>query len=336
VSLPAINPVLRRELVERWRGRRATITLTAYLAVLGVLLYGLYWLGRASLVTQFGFGGMDSAAVGPMLGRFLLEGMLFFVLLLVLFVAPGYSAAQLSGERERQTLPLLQVTLLRPWQIVVGKLGASVAWLSLLLAAALPLGATAFFLGGIALGDLLRGVGVILAVAVSVAAMGIGISSLVRRTVAAIVLTYALVFTLVGGTAFAALVEVATRATSAVSPGPRTPVPLYANPFFGLADAVRVDTFAFGGGLPSPLGLFAQALPDAQAGPIGPAPLFRNGVLLEDAPGAAAGERPGRALVWLRVLGVHVVLGMVGLAVATRRVRTGKRPPRARTAVDLT
>ena len=89
----AVNPVLRRELVERWRGRRASVTLTAYLAVLGCLMYGLYQLGRSILAAQFGFGGLDGSFAGPALGRFLLEGLLFFVLLLILFVAPGYAPA---------------------------------------------------------------------------------------------------------------------------------------------------------------------------------------------------------------------------------------------------
>ncbi|MGH8910142.1 MAG: ABC transporter permease, partial [Egibacteraceae bacterium] len=314
----SVNPVMRRELVERWRGRRAIITLTVFLVVLGLLLYGLYWLGRATLAPQFGFGFIDSGAAGPMLGRFLLEGMLFFVLLLVLFVAPGYAAAQLVGERERGTLPLLQVTLLRPWQIVVGKLGASVAWLALLLFAALPLGAIAFFLGGIALGDLLRGIGMILGVVVCVAAMGLGISSLVRRTVAAVVLTYALVFTLVAGTGFAALVGIAAQSTQ-VTAAPRTPFVLYANPLFGLADAVRADASVFG--LPSPLRLFAGVLPSVDAVQIGPLPLAGGGVAFDTVvvgPGGAE-QRPGRALVWLRVLGVHAALGALGLAVATRR-----------------
>ncbi len=322
----AVNPVLRRELVERWRGRRASVTLTAYLTVLGLLLYGLYQLGRAGLAAQFGFGGIDSGAAGPVLGRFLLEGMLFFVLLLILFVAPGYAAGQLSGERERRTLPLLQVTLLRPWQIVVGKLGASLAWLALLLVAALPLGAISFFLGGVTLGDLLRGTGMILGVAVGVTAMGIGISSLVKRTVAAVVLTYGLVFALVAGTGFAALVEIATRRPRMqIVTEPRTPIALYANPFLGLADAVRADSFSVAMGLPSPLGLFAEALPNTGWRAFQPLP-FAGDAVLEGAPD----EPPGRALIWLKVLGVHTALGLAGLAVAARRIRTGKRPPRRR------
>ena len=259
------NPVLRREVVERWRSRRATVTLTLYLAVLGAVMYLLYRVGIAVLDSQFGFG-FDPAAAGPVLGRFLVEGLLFFVLLLVLFVGPGYAAAQISGERERKTLTLLQVTLLRPVQIVLGKLGAAVAWLSLLVLAAVPLGAVAFFLGGIGIVDLLRSGLLLLVVAVSIAAIGLGISSLTRKTTGAIVLTYGMVLALVGGTLFLSGVEAVFKSSRGQQI--TTPVAMYFNPFFGLADAVnatRVSGMFGGNALPSPLGIIAEALPGSPA-----------------------------------------------------------------------
>ena len=380
-----MNPVLRRELIERWRGRRAVLTLTLYLAVLGGILYLLYRVGQSVLQSQFGFGfgGVDSLSAGPVLGRFLVEGLLFFILLLVLFVAPGYAASAVSGERERRTLPLLQVTLLRPFEIVLGKLGASVAWLALLVTAALPLGAAAFFLGGIGLGDLLRGVAMILAVGVCVAAMSLGISSVVKRTSAAVVLTYGLVLALAGGTAFLSLAEVAVRASR--GDDLRTPLALYLNPFFGVADAVRAQNPSGAGmsALPSPLGLMAEALPGApamrqrddvimeaqpalpepafteplpiapleDAGPVPPPPAEAppappvppavaappppgaGAVVIEEAPGPLGADAGAdRALVWLRVLGLYVALGLLGLLTATRRVRTGRAVARPRPA----
>ena len=71
------NPVLRREALERWRGRRAMWVLTVYLSILGGVLYGLYRLGRTILASQVGgfigggFGDAQGAASGPLLGRFL-------------------------------------------------------------------------------------------------------------------------------------------------------------------------------------------------------------------------------------------------------------------------
>lgn len=347
-----VNPVLRRELLERWRGRRAAVALTIYLTVLGGALYAMYWVGEQALESEFRFGGgFDPVAAGPVLGRFLLEGLLFLVLLLVLFVVPGYAAAQLSGERERRTLPLLQVTMLRPEQIVLGKLGASTAWMTLLVVAAVPLGAAAFFLGGVSAGDLLRGALYILVVAVGVAGMALGVSALARRTTGAIVVTYGLVLALAVGSLFAAGVEAFVRSRDQDF---STPVSMYANPFFGLSDAVRAvgpsRGFEFGMFLPSPLGILSEALPRqgmmveeiAEPAPLRP-PLEVDGPFVEEPfmdvppPLRADVARPGRSPVWLQVMGVYAALGLAGLALAAarlRRVDAGVRPGRRRRGRD--
>lgn len=382
--------MLQRELIERWRSSRALTTLTAYLALLSLVLYVLYRTGISVLAGQLGPFGEAGVLTGPLLGRFLLESLLLLVLVLVLFVAPGYAAAQLSGERERRTLPLLQATLLRPRQIVLGKLGAAVAWILVLIVAALPVGAAAFFLGGVTIGELLRGVGFIAAVGLCVAAIALGISSVTRRTTTSIVLTYATVLALTGGTLFVSGVELVARRTTGQAMA--TPAALHLNPFVGLADAVvDPDTPRVGmGRLPLPLTGIASALPnrrDRFAGggmdpgmvnqpvierpmpmppppPPGPPPPPPPDALAEPAPppdvaeqepmpalpdptapyfdgpadapapvaprpdGVGPGPQPqpepgsGRGL-WRWVLGLHAGLGLSGLVVATRRLRTG-------------
>lgn len=304
---PTPNPVLRRELIERWRGRRAFVVLTVYLGVLTGMMLLLLWAGSKAIES-----GLEA---GPSLGRFLLENVLGLVLLLVLFVGPGYAAAQIAQERERRTLGLLQITLVTPWRIVTGKLGAASAWLLLLVVTAAPMAATAFFLGGVSVGDLLRGVAYVVIVTVSVAAAGVGISAMVRRTVAAVVLTYGLVLLLVGGTVFGGIIEAVIREDR--------PVLLTANPFFGLADATRATTDFNGSQLPSILTPFAYALPEENTG----RGIFGG----DDVAQPVFDAGPDRQPVWLRTLAIHVALGALGLLVAARRVRPGHGPrPRRR------
>lgn len=260
--LGPVNPVLQRELTERWRSARATVTLTVYLTLLAGVMYLLYRAGLSMLAAEAAWSGGSGASSGPLLGRFLFESLLLLVLLLVLFIAPGYAAAQLSGERERRTLPLLQATLLRPRHIVAGKLGASVAWILVLIVAALPLGAAAFFLGGVAVGELLRGVGFIAAIGLCIASIALGISSVTRRTTTSIVLTYGAVLALTAGTLFLAGVELVAR--SAAGRATEMPLALHFNPFVGLADAAAGPELAgrAGGSLTSPLTGIASVLPN--------------------------------------------------------------------------
>lgn len=328
---PRPNPVLRRELVERWRGRRAFVVATVYLGVLTGMMVLLLWAATSWLDSGF----MPTLDPGPTLGRFLLENVFGLVLLLVLFVGPGYAAAQISQERERRTLGLLQITLVSPWRIVTGKLGAASAWLLLLVLLAAPMAAAAFFLGGVTVGDLLRGVAYLAVITVAVAALGIGISSMVRRTVAAVVLTYGLVLLLVAGTVFGAVVEMAFQRGGG---GVERPLTILANPFVGLADAVRTTERVE---LPSMLTPFTYALPEANRGGgwFGGPDVVMEARAIErgfDGPGFTAGgvvvgqdvldEGPDRDPVWLGLMAAYAAAGLLALLVAARRVAPGREP----------
>ena len=320
--------MLQRELLERWRGRRAVTALTIYLSLLAAALYGLYRLGVRLIGTMSDQG--ELALAGPALGRFLLENLLFLMLTLVLFVVPGYAAAQLVGERERRTLPLLQVTLLRPSEIVAGKLAAAIAWVALLVVAVGPLAAATLMLGGVTVLDVVRSVGSIMATMIGVGGLALGISAISRRTATAVVLTYATVLMLVVGTAIAAIVM------TIVSPPVgaerwRPPLVLNLNPFYGLADAANATNPAMATEvLPSPLGVISIALPDSPAfeenvveGPAGEQPAASEQ--------PAAHGRRSQPATWLTVAGAHLLLGAAGFALATSRLRhVYLRPSRRR------
>jgi ABC-type transport system involved in multi-copper enzyme maturation permease subunit len=115
----------------------------------------------------------------------------------VLLFVPGLTAGAIAGERERQTLLPLQVTLLRPRSIVVGKVLAGASFLVLLLVASLPVLVVSYMLGGINLVDSLRGLGVVLFVAVSLTVMIAAISAMIRRVQTATLVAYTFVALLV-------------------------------------------------------------------------------------------------------------------------------------------
>lgn len=186
----AVNPVLRREMVERVRGGRTFVVLTLYLGLLSVVLYGTYEVGRNS-------GDPTESAL---LGRSIFEWLLFFMLLLVLFLVPGQAAGSIAGERERQTLVPLQVTLLSPQQILLGKIGAAVAFLLLLVVATVPLLSVSYLIGGVTVGEVLGGVLAVLFVGLVVGCVSATISTFTRRVQGATVLSYGAVLALVLGT----------------------------------------------------------------------------------------------------------------------------------------
>lgn len=309
-----MNPVFRGELLRRWRGRRAFVVLSVFLLVLALLLFGVHEIGRQALRQQMFFGGGDIAFIRPTLGRFMVETVLALLLMLVLVAAPGFAAGQIAGERERRTLPLLQATMLRPIEIVLGKLWAATAWVGLLVVAALPLVAISTVFGGVETPDVILGLATVLVIGLCLAAVSLGISSLVRRTTAAVVISYAIVLTLVLGTGFVAilLAVVGDQREAATWP-------LYANPFMALAGAVNSSMASGSIELPTPLTPFAFALRYREGGALGP----------------DLGQDLARTWQWVWSLVVFLGLAVLGILVAARRLRitrSGSRVTRGRRA----
>lgn len=228
VSRP-LNPVLARELKERMRRKRSGFVLTVYLVLLSGALWLLY-LGASAAGTD-GPGALRLAS----LGRAAFQTVLFVMLLLVCFIVPGLAAGGVAGERERQTLVPLQVTLLRPRSILLGKLAASLAFVVFLVFAALPLIGVSFLLGGVEPGEVVKGVAMVLAVATTVAALALTCSTLLRRVQGATVVSYALVLFLLAGTFIA---FGAQMLADRQGPRGRAQLILALNPMMATADVV--------------------------------------------------------------------------------------------------
>jgi ABC-type transport system involved in multi-copper enzyme maturation permease subunit len=192
-----VNPVLQRELRERMRGQRAMYILTAYLALLVGIFYFVY---HAQAGTRTGLDIVVAPTEVAQIGRGIYEWVLFFMMLLVLFLVPGLTSGAIAGERERQTLIPMQVTLLKPRSIVLGKISASLAFLFLLIVAALPLFSLSYLIGGISLTQALEGLAIVVVTGIVYACITVGCSALVKRVQTATVLAYGVVLVTVMGT----------------------------------------------------------------------------------------------------------------------------------------
>lgn len=346
-----LNPVLARELRIRLRGGRTWILLTGYLLVLCVICYVVYEAESGSGATfdnRFFEGGFGGGASDPTqfasVGRAIFEWLVFFMLLLVLFLVPGLTAGAIAGERERQTLVPLQVTMLRPWQIVVGKLGASFAFLALLVVATAPLLAIAYLIGGVTVGSVLRGLGVVLFTGIVLTGMCLLASAVFRRVQAATVASYALVLLLTLGSALvfgAAAVIDRSRGSDGANPPAAI---LAANPLFTAADLLDDDgLLEGGGGVSSPFGPMQEALDEARfgdrAGFSGPIPVEPGigGFAVDDGGRRIVGfDDFGRPIIddgsawpfWATSVITLYVLGVAGTLVAVSRLRSPSKAER--------
>lgn len=243
LAVPPLNPVLARELKQRMRARHTWLVLTLYLAVLASILRWMY----VAASRDDGFGGAANLVASAGVGRAMFQWLLFFMLLLVCFIVPGLTSGAISGERERKTLISLQITLLRARSIVLGKLLASLAFVVLLIIASLPLATVPFMLGGVSVSEVVRGIVMVVATAVTLACLALACSALVRRTQTATVLSYGMTLALVLGTLMVYGAQQIPRRDGGSRPDPWI---LTLNPLAATADVVQGRRESLG--FPSP------------------------------------------------------------------------------------
>lgn len=186
-------PVIVRELRARVRGPRAFVLLTAYLVILVGFSYGIYLIATTAA---------GSGPAGPSVGTALFVSMAFLTMALVCLISPGVTAGAVSGEQERRTLDLLLLTPLSPAAILWSKLISHLAYVLLMIVAAVPVLAISFPFGGVTAGDVVHVLIVWLLCAVTYGVLGLFLSVAVRRTAWAMAIAYAILLLVTFGSYF--------------------------------------------------------------------------------------------------------------------------------------
>jgi ABC-2 type transport system permease protein len=111
-------------------------------------------------------------------------------LVLIIFIAPAFTAGAITGERERQTYDLLRTTLLASPSFVIGKLESALSYILLLLFSAIPLQSIAFLFGGITELEVILSFVILAVTAVALGTVGIYFSAVTPKTLSASVRSY--------------------------------------------------------------------------------------------------------------------------------------------------
>ena len=193
------NPVLQRELVVNLRMHRAFFLLLGYLLALGAVVYAAWPASTRIDMTESGAGAARELVDLFFVGQYLLASLM----------APSFAAGAITGEKERMTYESLLASPLRPSAIVLGKLLAALCHLGILIFCSLPIVMLCVPLGGVSLYEVLASY---LALAVSVISfgmIGVACSSIFRRTVAALTVSYLIILpmALLGAAAWRGLAD---------------------------------------------------------------------------------------------------------------------------------
>jgi ABC-type transport system involved in multi-copper enzyme maturation permease subunit len=174
--------LLVKELRLRLRRERFVWVIIVYLLIMSLI--GFTYLGRASA-----FSG-NQVYLLSQVGGYLYDLLAVMQLLLIVFIAPAFTATTINGEKERQTFDLLLCSRLSSFSLLAGKLVAGLANALILIAASLPLFSLVFFFGGVAPNQVLYAVDVFVVTAITVGTFGLFCSTIVNRPAISTVIAY--------------------------------------------------------------------------------------------------------------------------------------------------
>jgi ABC-2 type transport system permease protein len=257
------NPLVVKDGLARMRSWWAPGVVALYLVILGLFACLVFAVSLASAPRAWGLARVGSSAFAALA---------LAQLALVCLFAPGVAAGAISGERERQTLEVLLVSGVSSLSLVWGKLIASIAFLLLLIAAALPLFATVFLFGGIDAQQFVITQVLTVVTAATAGAASLFWSAVFRRTLISTVAAYGVTFTATVGTLVlgAILTQLAYASPQVARPGTPADVhPLmFVNPGYAVGALLLQPS-----GAQLHLGRIAQLLflgsgPASTAGPL--------------------------------------------------------------------
>lgn len=193
------NPVLVKEIKLRFRNMKSFTGLFFYLLIMGIFVFG--FINLTSSISGSGFFRPEES--------FMLFSMLSYIQLgLILFITPGLTAGTVSSEREKQTLNILLTTAQSSFQIIFGKLLSSIAFLLLLLVSGLPIYSMVFLYGGVSPSQIAIIFLFYFLTLLVIGGLGVMYSTLTRRTIVSMIVTYGTMIFLTAVTGFFLILSV--------------------------------------------------------------------------------------------------------------------------------
>ncbi|WP_234340254.1 ABC transporter permease [Gorillibacterium timonense] len=193
-----VNPVLSKEFRLRMRTLRSPLALLFYLLAFGAIALGYLYITR-------GLSGNATNSFNPSDSRSMFYILSVAQLCLIGFMTPGLTAGVISNEREKQTLNMLLTTQQSSTAIILSKLASSLSFMLLIVISTMPIYGIVFLFGGISPKQL----GLVFLFYVFVmfvlGSFGVLFSTLLKRTIASVIVTYGTSLFLFGGTGIAYL-----------------------------------------------------------------------------------------------------------------------------------
>ena len=182
-----LNPIVKKDMQVTVRSMRMSWGLFVYEAALAVTFL------LALLVIQVDIGYMNSGNIYSAL-VYLFPVVAIAQVCIVALYMPIITASSISGEKERQTFDIMLTTCMSPFSIVFGKVISAVIRILFFVAASMPIMAMSFVVGGLSWSNLLYYLLALILFSVFAGSVGILASSLCRKSVGAVLLSFVFYF----------------------------------------------------------------------------------------------------------------------------------------------
>lgn len=285
-----INPVMDKEFRLRMRSPRSMLSVLFYVLALGAIAMGFIYIFLY-------LGQNNSQRFDPTRSQLMFYVLSFAQLVLIAFMAPALTAGVISSEREKQTLSMLLTTQQSSATIVLSKLVSSLSFMTLIIVSTLPIYSIVFLYGGISPKQLVSVFLFYLFVMLLLGSLGVMFSTLFKKTIVAIIVTYGagLVIFLVTGLLYLFFLGIEQR-NMFMSPAPTTQTHSWIGYLLGL----------------NPAGAMVSIFEPSFSKEVF---LLQGGTLNSKAP----------ISLWLEFVLVYSVVIVVSLWVAIRRIRPVRR-----------
>jgi len=177
-----LNPIVKKDVKAQARSMKICWGVFAYELILALVFFlAMAFIRQQS---QYSINNIYSSMVWlyPVLA------VTQFVILGV--VVPVRTASSISGERERQTFDVMMTTSMTPFAVIMGKVFTAIVQSMLFVVASMPVMALSFVIGGVPWGYLFWFLGIALLVSFFSASIGILCSSLCKRSIGAVIMSY--------------------------------------------------------------------------------------------------------------------------------------------------
>lgn len=247
-----LNPIVKKDVRVQSRSMKICWGVFAYDAILALV----FFLAMAIIRQEIRYS--DGNVYGAMVWLYPILGVTQLVILGV--VVPVRTASSISGEKERQTFDIMMTTGMTPFSVILGKVMTAIVQSMFFVVASMPIMALCFTIGGMSWSYLFWFLAVAFLVSFFAASIGILCSSICRKSISAVIMSYGFYLLFFWGTVLPSILYqifyINLSYSSYYNGWGNTPLFLLLNPFIYLSEFFAqvmvgrsVVSELFGGGM---------------------------------------------------------------------------------------